>query len=132
MRDGRTTSDLEEDATAIVIEVAGGDAERLRLVVGRPRPFFLKNGTVMFSVSAIMKKQHADGIERRGGSKAGIYAEPHSAVAHDIRGGGRRLCVAESAPPSAQLGACKYARRFLNLAISILANLATSRGHTQT
>ena len=69
MRDGRTTSDLEEDATGIVIEVAGGDAERLRLVVGRPRPFFLKNGTVTLSVSAIVKKEHADGVERRGGSE---------------------------------------------------------------
>ena len=47
------TSDFEEDGMEVVRVVAEGDADLLRFVVGRPLPFFLKNGTV-FSVEAIL------------------------------------------------------------------------------
>lgn len=55
---GRTTSDLtvdEEDAKCGRDEsAAAGETERLRVVVGRPFPFFLKNGTLTVpSVDAI-------------------------------------------------------------------------------
>ena len=61
LRWGRTTADLDMDADEdeegpappCVGAFAGGDSERLRLVVGRPRPFFLKNGTVTFSGEAM-------------------------------------------------------------------------------
>lgn len=52
-RDGKTTSDLDDEGTDTVSEVAGGDADRLRrVVVGRP--FFLKKGTVISGVDSIM------------------------------------------------------------------------------
>ena len=54
LREGRTTCDFDEDGTGTVRAEAGGDSERFRAVAGLPRPFFLKNGTVTFSVDAIV------------------------------------------------------------------------------
>lgn len=66
-REGRTTSDLDDDGTGTVSEVAGGDADRLRrVVVGRP--FFLKNGTVISDADAIMILAASEGVLAAGRS----------------------------------------------------------------
>ena len=54
LREGKTTSDLDDEGTGAVSEVAGGDADRLRVVVGRP--FFLKKGTVTSEAEAMITK----------------------------------------------------------------------------
>ena len=48
--DGTMTSDFDANPVEVL---AVGDAERFRVVVGRPLPFFLKKGTVTCSSVAM-------------------------------------------------------------------------------
>ena len=53
--EGTTTSDFDEEST---VGPPVGEPERLRVVVGRPFPFFLKKGTVtsVVAMAEIMKQ----------------------------------------------------------------------------